>query len=178
MRMRHADKTFRLNFTIEQDRACTLRRRLCAGLIATAEAAPELIEILYADDYTASLVAARTLGEHACADGILPLIESALLIDREQRYFSRQLRSTALEALGRIEAPPDLASMVLNTFVAATRDPEPAVVAVALDLLAASGADPKRAAPAIVPCLEHDDVDVKTSARHALATLQGAQTAA
>ncbi len=174
---RHLDKTFRISFTSMQDRACTLRRRLAAGLSA-ADGIAELIGILYGDDFTASTVAATTLGDHGSEQAILPLVETVLWTDPEQMYFSRQLRSAAIVALGKLDVPDDLATIVAHTLLAATRDRDPVIVRDALDGLvdmrSAGATDTTIAISSLRACLAHEDAAVKASARRAMSALLAA----
>ncbi len=123
-RMPHRDKTFRVHFTAAQERACTLRRKLSAKVISPERATPELIEILYGEDYTACVVAARTLGEHGDETALMPLIETLLRNDEAHPYFSRQLRCAALEAVARVGHQDEMAKRALH---AARWDPDPEV---------------------------------------------------
>lgn len=122
--MRHSEKTYRVHFSPAQERACKLRRRLAAGLLSPERAMPDLVELLYGDDYTACTVAAQVLGEHGGPEAILPLIDTLLWHDEEQRYFSRQLRCAAVEALERLGRDNEMAA---NAILAARWDPDPAV---------------------------------------------------
>lgn len=131
---RHTDKTFRVHFTAAQDRVCTLRRRLAAGLLTPAQAAHDLVAVLYGEDYTACVVAAHTLGEHGGPEAIPPLVETLLWTDEGQRYFSRQLRCAAIDALQRIGGDDD---MVMNALLATRWDPDPDVAERASNAVAA-----------------------------------------
>jgi hypothetical protein len=111
--MRHLEKTYRVHFTRAQERVCTLRRRLAAGLLPPGEAMTDLVAILYGEDYTASVIAALALGEHGTADAIVPLVETLLWSDDDHRFLSRQLRCAALHALDRIGRGDDLAENAL-----------------------------------------------------------------
>ena len=122
--MRHVDKTYCVSFTPSQSSACRLRRRIQAGLAMPEYAVPELVELLYGEDYTASTVAADVLGELGRPEAVLPLIETVLWNDAESRYFNRRLRCAAIEALLRLGPTDDLVSRTLQ---AATHDPDPEI---------------------------------------------------
>ncbi len=101
------------------------------------DAVPELVTLLFCADYTVSVVATATLGTHGGKDAVLPLVETVLWASadtgsHQDRYFVRQLRCAAVNALKR---HTDDATAV-NALRAATWDPDPEVAGTAAALVA------------------------------------------
>jgi HEAT repeat protein len=133
---------------------------------------PQLLSALHGGDYVASLLAIDRLVDHGGEDAVVPLIEAVFSNDAGGGSLSRALRCRALSALAQI-APDD--DMVVGTFLAISRDPDPRVASVAIEALTACRAHSARAVTALRPCLDHDDTRVRSAARGALSQLLGVQ---
>ncbi|MBW2459500.1 MAG: HEAT repeat domain-containing protein [Deltaproteobacteria bacterium] len=173
--MPHRAKTYHGVFTAMQAQVCDLRRQLDAGRMATDQAMPSLIQLLYGRDFVASMLAISLLAEHGDLAAVVPLVETVLCSDPGDGYLTRALRCRAIWALRRLAPNHDMA---VATFVAASRDPDSHVANAAAEALAHANLQAGRAAQALRPCLSHADTQVRDTARWALSQLAATQVGA
>ena len=153
---------------------CKLRRRLLLEPGARDVLVARLVELLYGPDAAASLLACDVLGQLGGPEGLLPLVETVLWSDPDGGELQRELRIAALEGLRAVAADDDI---VVSTFLAASRDPDPEIARTATAALGDCDANAPRARRALMSCLEHRDDRVRRAARHSLSRLAATRAA-
>jgi HEAT repeat protein len=172
--MPHLAKHAALGSAAVQAEIAVLRHRIDAPT-KRDQSVRRLVSILYGADAVASLLACDVLGSRGGADAVVPLVETVLWSDPDGGALQRELRVSALAGLREL-APDD--DMVVSTFMAASRDPDPDVAWPAVSALGDCMDSRRRAIRALASCLGHDDLRVRGAARTSLGRLTGQARAA
>lgn len=167
--MPHVAKHFQ-SASAPQTEVCRLRRRLLTEPVAREKVLDQLLVILYGPDAAAALLACDVIAQLGGPAGLISLVETVLWNDPDGGDLQRELRIAALEGL-RAAAPDD--DMVMSTFLASSRDPDPEIAWAAVEALGHCRVNADRATRALQLCLDHPDGRVRRTAFRSLTRLSG-----